>query len=64
MTEVVGVTKLLDTRYANEKQLQRVVTGFATLMLRLPFSLTADLNIKATNITQWHVFSMYLLWLC
>ena len=58
MTELFGVIKLLNTRYANEKQLQRVVTEFATIMLWLPFSLTAHLNIKATNMTQWHVFSM------
>lgn len=52
VTEVFGVTKLFNTCYANEKQLQRVVTKFATIMLQLPFSLTADLNMKAINMTQ------------
>jgi len=37
MTEVFGVTKLFHTRYANEKQLERVVTEFRHNNVMLPF---------------------------
>jgi len=37
MTEVFGVTKLFDTCYANEKQLQRVVTEIRHDYVMAPF---------------------------
>jgi len=41
MTEMFGVTKLFNTCYANEKQLQRVVTEVRHSNVTVPFLFTS-----------------------